>query len=129
MSQAAQTNDFYRVYDLQAARGSAHGHEPAPHQQLALEKLNAWYDTFTKPQIGGILVLPTGGGKTFTAMHFICRRPLSDGYKVLWLAHTHHLLEQAFYCLGGLVGRIAEPLSTCERALYRARPGTPKSAT
>ena len=126
MLQAAQTNEFCRVYDLQAARNSAHGYEPAPHQQLALEKLNAWYDAFTGPQIGGILVLPTGGGKTFTAMHFICRRALSDGYKVLWLAHTHHLLEQAFYCLGGLVGRIAEPRSDLRVRVVSGTPGHSK---
>ena len=35
---------------------------------------------------GAILVLPTGGGKTFTCVHFTCRRPISDGFKVLWLA-------------------------------------------
>ena len=54
-------------------------------------------------------MLPTGGGKTFTACHFICRNPLSDGFKVLWLAHTHHLLEQAHFSFSHLVGLIAEP--------------------
>ncbi len=44
---------------------------------------------------GGILVLPTGGGKTFTATRFLTTGPLSKGHKVLWLAHTHHLLDQA----------------------------------
>jgi superfamily II DNA or RNA helicase/5-methylcytosine-specific restriction endonuclease McrA len=34
--------------------------------------------------------------KTFVAIRFLCIKALSDGYKVLWLAHTHHLLEQAF---------------------------------
>ena len=29
------------------------------------------------------------------AVRFLCEWPLSEGYKVLWLAHTHHLLEQA----------------------------------
>ena len=109
MPQAQRGSKFYRVYDLQAARNNSHGTEPAPHQQRALEKLHAWYDARTKIDIGGMLVLPTGGGKTFTAMHFICRRPLSDGHKVLWLAHTHHLLEQAYFSLDGLVGQIAEP--------------------
>jgi len=46
-----------------------------------------------------ILVLPTGGGKILTAVRFLCTEALSDGYKVLWLAHTHHLLEQAFESL------------------------------
>lgn len=55
--------------------------------------------------------MPTGGGKTFTAIRFLCRTALSDGYKVLWLAHTHHLLEQAYYSFGDHVGAIAEPKS------------------
>jgi superfamily II DNA or RNA helicase len=123
MSTTAPTNDFYRVYDLQAARNSDPGHQPAAHQQLALQKLNSWYDAFNDSQSGGILVLPTGGGKTFTAMHFICRRALSDGHKVLWLAHTHHLLEQAYYCLGGLIGRIAEPRSELRTRVVSGTPG------
>jgi superfamily II DNA or RNA helicase/5-methylcytosine-specific restriction endonuclease McrA len=123
MLQAPQRNDFYRVYDLQAARNSSHGKEPAPHQQLALEKLHAWYNASRKTEIGGMLVLPTGGGKTFTAMHFICRRPLSDGHKVLWLAHTHHLLEQAYLSLGGLVGQIAEPRTELRARVVSGTPG------
>jgi superfamily II DNA or RNA helicase len=56
-------------------------------------------------------VLPTGGGKTFTAVHFACRLPLSQGFKVLWLAHTHHLLEQAFASFAGGAGLVTEPKS------------------
>jgi superfamily II DNA or RNA helicase len=41
--------------------------------------------------------LPTGGGKTFTAERFLCMNIIPKGYKVLWLAHTHHLLDQAFH--------------------------------
>ena len=53
--------------------------------------------------------MPTGGGKTFTAIRFLCRTGLSDGYKVLWLAHTHHLLEQAYNSFSEHVGAISEP--------------------
>ncbi len=81
---------------------------PAAHQQQALDNLNKWFMS-TKKQAGGILVLPTGGGKTFTAMHFLCRHPISDNYKILWLAHTHHLLEQAFSGMDKLLCLIAEP--------------------
>jgi len=41
------------------------------------------------------LVLPIGGGKTFTAQRFLTTLPLSQGHKVIWLAHTYHLLNQA----------------------------------
>jgi superfamily II DNA or RNA helicase len=83
---------------------------PARHQRDALMALHSWYKTSNKQDDGGILVLPTGGGKTFTAVNFLCNGPLSDGYKVLWLAHTHHLLEQAFKSFTAeALGQIREP--------------------
>ncbi|WP_437320717.1 DEAD/DEAH box helicase family protein [Sorangium sp. So ce385] len=90
---------WHRHYKLTGARDHGTGRTPAAHQKEALDKLQTWYRA--KPQqAGGILVLPTGAGKTFTAVRFLCTGPLSDGYKVLWLAHTHHLLEQAFSDFG-----------------------------
>ncbi len=85
-----------RDFDLTIAReDNRPRREPAPHQVAALQRLESWYRLHRKAGGGGILVLPTGGGKTFMAVRFLCNGPLSDGYKVLWLAHTHHLLEQA----------------------------------
>ncbi|MGA9383078.1 MAG: DEAD/DEAH box helicase family protein, partial [Phormidium sp.] len=88
---------FLRIYDLTKAQKNPR--QPAAHQEEALKKLSQWFNQAQpKPQHkGGILVLPTGGGKTFTADRFLCTAPLPSGYKVLWLAHTHHLLVQAFY--------------------------------
>ena len=83
---------FYRRYDLSKIRKERPQHDPAPHQRRALDRLEKWYRR-SEQERGGILVLPTGGGKTFVATHFLCRHPLSDGYRILWLAHTHHLLE------------------------------------
>ena len=50
---------------------------------------------------------PTGGGKTFATVRFLCTSQLSQGYKVLWLAHTHHLLEQAFHAFESEVKHIS----------------------
>jgi superfamily II DNA or RNA helicase len=98
---------FHRTYDLNAARRDQSRRHPAAHQASALDKLHTWYTAHHPDHTGGILVLPTGGGKTFTAVRFLCRGPLSDGYKVLWLAHTHHLLEQAIDSFGPI-----DPTST-----------------
>ena len=87
-------DEFSGYYSLSEARRHAGEKRPRPHQDEALRKLTQWYRSVEPEPKGGILVLPTGGGKTFTACHFLCGHPLSDGYKVLWLAHTHHLLEQ-----------------------------------
>ena len=100
---------WYRAYDLAAERRGRVARDPAPHQQRALDKLGKWYRT-PEDERGGILVLPTGGGKTFVATHFLCRGPLSDGQRILWLAHTHHLLEQANEAFGRQVRLVQEPV-------------------
>ena len=111
-------SDYYRKYDLIKARGFPSKIVMAPHQLDAQVKLMKWFSKDIEGDRGGILVLPTGGGKTFTAVRFLCQGPLSQGYKVLWLAHTHHLLEQAYYSFGPReidqqkgyeVGNIQEP--------------------
>jgi superfamily II DNA or RNA helicase len=48
---------------------------------------------------------------------------LSEGYKVLWLAHTHHLLEQAFIEFGNGVAVIAEPKSELNIRVVSGTPG------
>jgi superfamily II DNA or RNA helicase len=83
MATQTQDREFFSEYDLAVARKHPVGKEPAGHQSQALRQLDKWYDSDPYPKAGGILVLPTGGGKTFTAIRFLCRRALSDGYKIL----------------------------------------------
>lgn len=42
----------------------------------------------------GLLVIPTGGGKTYTAVYYLMNRIINKGKKVLWIAHRHELLNQ-----------------------------------
>ncbi|NJL03387.1 MAG: DEAD/DEAH box helicase family protein [Chloroflexaceae bacterium] len=99
MSEQPQPQMFRR-YILEQTRKRPSQRVPEVHQRNALNKLKQWYTPRPTPRAGGILVLPTGGGKTFTAVRFLCEGPLSEGYRVLWLAHTHHLLEQALDSFG-----------------------------
>lgn len=54
----------------------------------------------------GIIALPTGAGKTYTAVHWLARNVLSEPNPrpVLWIAHRAELLQQAaeelFKCRG-----------------------------
>ena len=85
-------------YNLSVADENTHtGHEKQafPHQEEAFSALTK---TFTLPidgYKGTLLVLPTGAGKTFTAVNWICRHILSVGVRILWLAQTAYLLDQA----------------------------------
>jgi superfamily II DNA or RNA helicase len=69
---------------------------PFEHQRDAFEKLTQLFSFADQEHKAGILVLPTGAGKTFTSVNWICRHVLPKNAKVLWLAHTGHLLEQAY---------------------------------
>jgi superfamily II DNA or RNA helicase len=129
---APPLSSMFRRYDLRRARATRISREPAPHQAEALARLQDWYRSHPTPHRGGILALPTGGGKTFTTVRFLCQELLSDRYKVLWLAHTHHLLEQAIDAFGCIdpgpnkpleVAQIAEPREQLDIRVVSATPG------
>ena len=60
-------------------------------QEEAIKALNK---TDNYPVYKGLLVIPTGGGKTYTAVYYLLSRVINKGCKVLWLAHRHELLNQ-----------------------------------
>ncbi len=111
-----------RQYNLIKERQSQRAQTPFSHQHRALSQIQQWFASAPKSNAGGIVVLPTGGGKTFTAVRFLCTSVIAKGYKILWLAHTHHLLDQAFVAFEKSVGTIPEPkMSLCARVVS----GTP----
>ena len=61
------------------------------HQEEAIKALNK---TNKMPNYKGLLVIPTGGGKTFTTVYWIMNQMIDKGKKVLWIAHRHELLNQ-----------------------------------
>ena len=67
-----------------------------PHQSEANESLSKVFSPIV-PDIykAGLLVLPTGAGKTFTSVYWILKNILPKNIKVLWLAQTSLLLDQA----------------------------------
>ncbi|MBF0102567.1 MAG: DEAD/DEAH box helicase family protein, partial [Desulfobacterales bacterium] len=63
------------------------------HQEDAIKTLNK--EVSPKNEFSGLLVLPTGGGKTLTAAQWLMRDYIDQNKKVLWIAHRHTLLDQA----------------------------------
>jgi ATP-dependent helicase IRC3 len=61
------------------------------HQNQAIQAL----DRKNSSPFKGLLVLPTGGGKTLTAVHWLLKNFIDKKQKVLWIAHRHELLNQA----------------------------------
>ncbi len=69
--------------------------QPFLHQKEAFAALSKTLPTPIEGYRGTLLVLPTGGGKTFTSINWICRNILAKGIKVLWLAQSSYLIDQA----------------------------------
>lgn len=61
------------------------------HQKEAIKALN---EGSKKKIYKSLLVIPTGGGKTFTSIYWVLNQIIDKNKKVLWLAHRHELLNQ-----------------------------------
>ena len=67
-------------------------------QKDAVQRLND--SLLLQDKASGMLVMPTGSGKTRTATYFLLKNMISKGYQVIWLTHRHMLIDQtaeAFY--------------------------------
>ena len=65
-----------------------------PHQKTTWDKMDRHY--VDQRRQAGLAVLPTGGGKTVVAAHWLLRNVVAKGGRVLWLANRQALLRQAF---------------------------------
>lgn len=48
-----------------------------------------------EPSYSTLIVLPTGGGKTYTAALWLLKNAIDRKKKILWIAHRQMLLDQA----------------------------------
>jgi ATP-dependent helicase IRC3 len=85
-----QTFQVERSGQIQVRKGES-PRELYAHQNEAIKALNLK----NQSAFEGLLVLPTGGGKTLTAVHWLLRNFIDKRKKVLWIAHRHELLNQA----------------------------------
>jgi len=63
-----------------------------PHQIDVMEKANNYFSTEIKKVI---MHMPTGAGKTRTAINLVCDYLKKNNKLVIWLAHTEELCQQA----------------------------------
>jgi superfamily II DNA or RNA helicase len=69
---------------------------PLAHQSEARNRLSeAHLSAGFTGALEGLLVMPTGAGKTFTAVGWLMHQVVDRGGRVLWLAHRDELLAQA----------------------------------
>ncbi len=75
-----------------SAKQGSNGRSPYEHQRKAMECL----DIIDKlDDYSTLVVLPTGGGKTYTASSWLLKAALNKHKKILWIAHRQTLLDQA----------------------------------
>ena len=67
---------------------------PREHQVKAHKEMTKFFIQ-DAVENAGILVLPTGGGKTYTSIYWVFKNIISKNKKVIWLADQGFLLEQA----------------------------------
>lgn len=65
---------------------------PYRHQVEAMKALSKINE---EQEFSTLVVLPTGGGKTYTASSWLLKNAIDTGKKILWIAHRHMLLDQA----------------------------------
>ena len=68
-----------------------------PHQQNAVDALSEYFllDKDMSDR-NGLVVMPTGSGKTYTAVNWLLSEGVAKGYRIVWLVHRQELVEQTF---------------------------------
>lgn len=99
-------------------------------QETAIDKLNDFANS--KKHKSGLLVMPTGSGKTRTAVHFLLHDMVSQGYQVIWLTHRHMLIDQAaeqFASMSNLISDKNPDAKTFRFMCSSGKHGTIKAAS
>jgi superfamily II DNA or RNA helicase len=68
--------------------------KPYDHQLAAWDAMTRHFIDEKKP--AGMLVVPTGGGKTAIASRWVLEHQVAKGGRVVWFAHRRSLVRQAF---------------------------------
>lgn len=94
---------------------------PYEHQKDAMDALS---DINNHESFSGLIVIPTGGGKTYTAATWLLKNAINKGIKVLWIAHRQFLLNQALEAFENYA--YAEQMPNISSFSFRIISGSPK---
>lgn len=88
------TKDYIEVKSNEkvSAKKGVNTRVPYNHQKEAMRKLSI---INSEPSFSTLVVLPTGGGKTYTATTWLLKNAIDQKKKILWIAHRQFLLDQA----------------------------------
>lgn len=68
-----------------------------PHQSEAVKAMTNYFQLDRNiPGRTGLVVMPTGSGKTYTAVTWLLKEGVARGYRIVWLVHRQELVQQTF---------------------------------
>ncbi|BAY37759.1 type III restriction enzyme res subunit [Nostoc sp. NIES-2111] len=102
---------------------------PFQHQIEAFAALSKTFKIGGEKPGSGILVLPTGAGKTFTAVRWLSEHVIPKNIKILWLAPSFYLLDQAFDTFRKGAVDIPEPKKKLNMRCVSSSPSHAKAAS
>ncbi|WP_230968151.1 DEAD/DEAH box helicase family protein [Nostoc sp. WHI] len=123
---------MYEPINLDKLRDQSANHHsktPFQHQIEAFEALSQTFKFGSEKPGSGILVLPTGAGKTFTAVRWLCDHVIPKNIKILWLAPSFYLLDQALATFKNSATNIPEPKKTLKIRCFSSNPSHAKASS
>ena len=68
-----------------------------PHQSEAVKAMTKYFQMENDLENRkGMLVMPTGSGKTYTAVNWLLQQGIANDYRIVWLVHRQELVEQTY---------------------------------
>ncbi|WP_192881709.1 DEAD/DEAH box helicase family protein [Nostoc sp. CENA543] len=121
---------MYASINLDQVRdGNFSSKTPFQHQIEAFNALSKTFKFGSEKPGSGILVLPTGAGKTFTAVRWLSEHVIPKNIKILWLAPSFYLLDQAFETFKKSASEIPESKKTLNIRCVSSNPSHAKAAS
>lgn len=85
-----------RFVSLAPSKQPVDSRKPHSYQLEAWNRLSKHHaESSSTGEFQGLVVMPTGSGKTYTVVSWLLTTIISQGMRVLWLAHQRELLTQA----------------------------------